>query len=498
MKWHKVFGLIVNLKMSENSPQTYQIAKFTLSRNYKDLKPETLDQLKKHLLDSTGSLLYCLERPTIKKLTSQISELSDGGKAEAPIVGKTSYDRAAQLYTALIRYPDFMDNYLGKEATCHPSDNIGALLSASQMVNASGEDFLLAMAIAYEVECRLIEEIPVMIKGFDHTLLFAYSITAALCRLLDLSVDQTANALAMAGCSFNPMVVCRASYTREWKGLLSSMVALGCMNIVLQARHGITGPTQIFEGNKGFSKEIGMELKYNWDEDQFDLISKCILKSYNAEVHTQSLIEAALQLKQKHRINPENIESIDILTFITAYHIVGGGEYGDRHTVFSKEQADHSLPYVIAAALLDDDLYPEQFEESRINSADVQQLLKKINVNTKFHLHKPVKIAGFLDPYTEAYPEKLMGEVKIRMKDGEEYSLEKEDYYGFHTRPMAWADVRRKFRRLSQENADKELQEEIISVISNLQEHKVKDLVKLISRAGKNKTKAIQHYKKTG
>jgi 2-methylcitrate dehydratase len=485
--------------MSEaKSPQTYQIAKFALSRNFGDLKPETVDQLKKHLLDATASVLHCLHRPTIEKLTAQISELSSGGDCKVPVVGKTSYDRGAQLYTALIRYPDFMDNYLGKEATCHPSDNIGALLAASQMVNASGEDFLLAMAIGYEVECRLIEEIPVMVKGFDHTLLFAYSITAALSRLLNLSVDETANALAMAGSTFNTLVTCRASYTREWKGLISSMVAFGCMNIVMQAKHGITGPTQIFEGDKGFSKEIGMDLKYNWDEDKFDLIPKCILKSYNAEVHTQSLIEAALQLKQKHKINPANIESIDITTFITAYHIVGGGEYGDRHTVFSKEQADHSLPYVISAALLDDELYPEQFEESRINSEDVKQLLEKVKVNTKFHLHKPVKIAGFLDPYTEAYPDKLMGEVKIKMNNGETYSLEKEDYYGFHTRPMSWADVKKKFKRLSQENADKDLQQEIIDVISNLQKHKMKDIIRLITRAGKNKTTSIERYKKAG
>lgn len=474
--------------MSEKNPQTYQIAQFALSRTFKDLKPETVDQLKKHLLDSIASLLQCLRQPTVEKLIGQISELAEGGNCKVPVIGKTSCDRAAQLYTALIRYPDFMDNYLGKEATCHPSDNIGALLAASQMINANGKDFLLAMAIAYEIECRLIEEVPVMIKGFDHTLLFAYSVTAGLCRLLSLPVDETANALAIAGCSFNPLVVCRASYTKEWKGLMSSMVALGCMNIVLQAKHGISGPTQIFEGAKGFSNETGMELKYNWEEDYFDLIPKCVLKNYNAEVHTQSLIEAALQLKQKHKINPEKIENIEILTFLTAYHIVGGGEYGDRYTVFSKEQADHSLPYVIAAALLDDGLYPEQFADNRINQSDVQQLLKKVKVKTKFPFHKPKEAAGFLDPYTKAYPDKMMGEVKIKMRSGEEYSLEKEDYYGFHTRPMSWADVKKKFVKLSKENADEELQHGVIEVISDLQKHKMKDLIKLIARAGKNKT----------
>jgi len=316
-------------------------------------------------------------------------------------------------------------------------------------------------------------------------LLFAYSITAALCRLLKLSVDQTANALAIAGCSFNPLVACRASYTTEWKGLMSSIVAFGCMNIVLQARQGMTGPTQIFEGNKGFSKEIGMELKYDWREDTFDLIRKCALKSYNSEVHTQSLIEAALELKRRHNIDPTQIEHIEIVTFLTAYHIVGGGEYGDRHTVFSKEQADHSLPFVIAAALLDDELYPDAFLADRINRPGVQQLLKRVEVKTKSPLHKPVEVAGFLDPYTKAYPDKMMGEVIIRMKNGEKYSLEKEDFYGFHTRPMSWEDVIKKFKRLTTKNATNELQAQIIDVINNLENHEMNDLITLIVRAGK-------------
>src|SRR2546423_1927357 len=410
--------------MAEKIPQTYQIAQFALSKTYDDLIPEINDQLKKHLLDSVGSLIHCVHRPTIEKLTKQIKNLSPGGHCNAPVVGKTSYDKAAELYAALIRYPDFMDNFLGKEATCHPSDNIGPLLAAAQIKHTSGEEFLLAMAIGYEIECRLIEEVPVMIKGFDHTLLLAYSVTAELCQLLQLSEEQTANALSISGCSFNPLVSCRASYTREWKGLMSSMIALGCMNVVLLAKEGITGPTQIFEGNKGFSKELGMELNYDWDKDNFDLIPKCILKGYNSEVHTQSLIEAALELKEKHEIDPEQIDRIEITTFLTAYHIVGGGEYGDRKTVFSKEQADHSLPYVIAVALLDGQLYPEQLLPERINSPDVQQLLQKVEVSTKFPIHKPVKVAGILDPYTKVYPDKMMGEVKIVLKDGKEYSLE--------------------------------------------------------------------------
>lgn len=485
--------------MSKNNPQTYQIANFALTKNFKDLKPAIVDQLKKHLLDSVGSLIHCLHRPTIQKLINQIKMLDAGGNCTVPVIGKISLDRAVQFYTALIRYPDFMDNYLGKEATCHPSDNIGPLLAASSVVNISGEEFLIAMAIGYEIECRLVEEVPVMIKGFDHTVLLSYSITAELCRVFQLTEEQTANALSIAGGSFNPLVTCRASYTKEWKGLMSSIVAFGCMNIVMLAKENMTGPTQLFEGKKGF-QELGLKLKYNWNEDHFDLIHKCMLKSYNSEVHTQSLVEAAVELKKKNRINPEDIESIEAITFLTAYHIVGGGEYGDRHTVYSKEQADHSLPYVLSVALLDDEVYPEQLLEERIMKTDVQELLKKVKVTTKLPFQEPKKVAGALDQYTRVYPEKMMGELKIKMKNGKEFSLEKEDYYGFYKRPMSWTDVKKKFLRLTKENANKELQQQIIDVISNLQKHNMKDLVKLLAKTGKqtkkSTTRTMGHYKK--
>ena len=91
----------------------------------------------------------------------------------------------------------------------------------------------------------------------------------------------------------------------------------------------------------------------------------------------------------------------------------------------------------------------------------------------------------------------MMAEVKIKMKDGKEYSLEKEDYYGFHTRPMTWTDVKKKFRRLAAENADKELQDQLVDVISNLEKHSMKDLVKLIVKAGKT-ANTMGQYKKAG
>jgi len=398
--------------------QTFQIAHFTNRTEYSNLQYPVIKQLKKHLLDSLGSLIYSTDRPTILKLIRQIKSMGESGRCKVPVIGSTAPDRAAQLYTALIRYPDFMDNFLGKESTCHPCDNIGALLAAGQLINCSGKDFLLSMALGYEIECRLVEEFPAMIKGFDHTLLLGFSLTAALAKMLSLTEDETANALAISGCMYNPLVTCRASYTYEWKGFASSAIAMGCLNNVLLAKEGMTGPVALFEGPKGYKDVMDMSLKYNWENEDFSLIKKCVLKIFNAEVHTQPTLEAVMDLKNQHEFSTGNIESVEITTFLTAYHIVGNGAYGDRKEVFSKEQADHSLPYTVAVTLLDGEVHPQQLLPDRINKHDVQELMQKINIKTSSPLHKPVLLAGILDPYTEAYPEKLCTKVCILFKDG--------------------------------------------------------------------------------
>lgn len=468
----------------EKVHQTIQLAEFVHDVSYNSLPADLIDQLKRHLLDAIGSLVHAQSADTIKKYAEYLRAIGSCGDINISGIGKISFDRAAQWYTALIRFPDFMDNFIGKEATCHPSDNIGPLLAAAQQERLGGEQFLLAMGLAYAIECTLVRKIPVMIRGFDHTTLYAYSVTAALCRLFGLSVQQTAHALGIAGCSFVPLVTSRASYTYEWKGLASSLVAQGCANVVMMARSGITGPLALFEGPKGFAEIMEMKLEHLWSPDDLNIIGRCVLKAFNAEVHTQSSLEAALELKKEQRFTATDIESIEITTFLTAYHIVGGGLYGDRTTVFSKEQADHSLPYVLAVALLDGQVYPQQFFAERILQPDVQQLLRKVKVKTVSPLHKPLPLAGILDPYTDAYPEKLKTKLVIRLTNGKEFNREKDDYHGFFTRPFNWHDTIDKFNRLTGDLITSERKEKIVELVQSLENRMIADLLPLCEPSG--------------
>jgi 2-methylcitrate dehydratase len=259
------------------------------------------------------------------------------------------------------------------------------------------------------------------------------------------------------------------------------MDALDCINIALLAREGMTGPIAVFEGPKGFQEVFDMKLDYDWKNENFELVKKCALKRYNAEVHSQPSIHAALELKRQHGFDINEIEKITVTTFLTAYHIIGSGAYGDRKNVHSKEQADHSLHYLIAVALVDDDIYPEQFTNDRINRADVQDLLKKVSVTTKFPVHKPVVVAGLLDPYTQAYPDKMKTKVEIDLRGGKILSCEKSDYPGFFTTPLSWEDVTKKFKKLSDGMISGDDQAKIIELVNDLENRDMTELLELVN-----------------
>ena len=69
--------------------------------------------------------------------------------------GRSAPDRAALYTGALVRYLDFNDSYLAARETCHPSDTVAAVLAAAELANADGATLLVALAVAYEVQCRL-------------------------------------------------------------------------------------------------------------------------------------------------------------------------------------------------------------------------------------------------------------------------------------------------------------------------------------------------------
>lgn len=447
--------------------QVEQLAAFVSRTTYDDLSAEARQQLKIRMLDALGCALGALEGPPIKMLRAHLEDF--GGKPLASLIGggKIAPDLAAFYNAALVRYLDYNDSYIAKKETCHPSDSLGAVLAAGEYAHQSGKELLAALALAYQVQCRLSDVAPVRAKGFDHTTQGAYAMAAGAARVLGLDQRGIANAVAISGTAYNALRVTRTGTLSHWKGLAAPNTAFGATHAAFLAMRGITGPLEVFEGNKGLMEAITGPFELDWSRENLEAVRRTSVKKYNAEFHSQSALEGILELRAAHQIRPEEIERVNIAIFDVAYHIIGGGEEGNKQQVHTKEEADHSLPYMVAVALLDGDVSPAQYLPERIARADVQRLLRQVNIQPD-------------EALSRRFPAEMPCRIQISLKDGRTLSIKKQDYEGFYTRPLPWEQTVAKFERLAASATDAEQRAAIVETVAQLETRDVEHLTGLL------------------
>jgi len=447
--------------------QAEQLAAFVQRASYDDLSDTARQQIKARILDGLGCAIGGQEGSPVQLLRTQIVDFNGTGHCTLIGGGRAAPDRAAFYNSALVRYLDFNDGYLARGETCHPSDNLGSVLAAAEYANGSGRELMTALAIAYQVQCRLSDVAPVRAIGFDHTTQGSYAVAAGVSRALRLNEVQTANAIAICGTAFNALRVTRTGALSHWKGLAYPNTAFACTHAVFLAMRGITGPLEVFEGNKGFMDAISGKFEIDWAREDLEKVTQTILKKYNAEIHSQSAIEGVLHLKQEHGLKADEVERIELEIFDVAYNIIGGGEEGDKILVRTKEEADHSLPYLLAVAVLDNQVMPEQYRPVRIRQKDVQTLLRKVEVRSS-------------QDYSRRFPEEMACRLMIRLRDGQVLVKEKQDYEGFLTRPMRWETVVQKFEGLSALHVSTSQRRRIVDAVANLEMIQVSELAGLL------------------
>jgi 2-methylcitrate dehydratase len=455
--------------MNDLETQLNQLAAFVVRASYEDLSEPARFQIKIRVLDSLACAIGALNGLPIRMVRQQLDDF--GGAPLCSLIGggKTAPDRAAFYNSALVRYLDFNDSYLAKGETCHPSDNLGSVLVAAEYAGVTGRELMTALAVAYQVQCRLSDEAPVRDKGFDHTTQGSYAVAAGVSKALGLDQTKIANAIAISGTAFNALRVTRTGKLSHWKGLAYSNTAFGCTHAAFLAMRGISGPPQVFEGNKGFLDTIAGKFSIDWQEENLERVTRTVLKKYNAEIHSQSAIEGVLEMREEYGIRGNEVELIEVEIFQVAYDIIGGGEEGSKRSVNTKEEADHSLPYILAVALLDGQVGTSQYTSERIQRLDVQDLLQRVFIRSS-------------ESYSRRFPNEMPCHLNIILKDGRRLEKEKRDYEGFLTRPMTWETVSEKFYALSEGYVPPELQRVIISAVANLESMPVSNLMSLLSQ----------------
>lgn len=444
-----------------------ELASFVVRADYADLSEAARLQEKIRVLDALGCAIGALEASVVRLIAAQNEDF--GGNPHCTLIGggRSAPDRAAFYNGALVRFLDFNDSFLAKGETCHPSDNLAAVLAAGEYAGASGKDFLAALAVAYQVQCRLSEVAPVRSRGFDHTTQGAYAVAAGVSRVLQLDQGKTANAIAIAGTANNALRVTRTGALSNWKGLAYPNTAFSVVETTFLAMRGITGPDGVFEGNKGFMDAISGRFALDWSKEDLEIVARTIVKRYNAEIHSQATIEGVLELKHEQPFAASDVQEIKIETFDVAYNIIGGGEEGEKFTVRTKEEADHSLPYLVAVAVLDGQVLPAQYTAGRIVHNDVQSLLRKVKVSP--------------DPdFSRRFPAEMPCRISIILQDGRVLTKEKRDYEGFLTHPMTWETAAKKFEHLTHRFISSSVQVMIEETVYDLETRSLRDLASLL------------------
>ena len=359
-----------------------RIADFAVNTPHEELSESARQQLKIRILDALGCAIGAIDGEPTQIIRKHIAEFDTKGKCTLLAGGRAGPDHAAFYNGAAVRYLDFNDSYLAKRETCHPSDNLAPILAAAEYSGASGRELMTALAVAYQVQCRLSDVAAVRAAGFDHTVQGAYAVAAGVARVLGLDVSRAANAIAISGTALNALRVTRTGKLSHWKGLAYPHMAACSTAIVFLARLGITGPLEVIEGEKGLMDVITGMFEIDWSREDLERVKHTIVKKYNAEIHSQTAIEGVLELKRRHQFMADEVEHVNLEIFDVAYNIIGGGDEGDKTLgINTKEQADHSLPYILAVAILDRQVTPEQYRLERIGRSDVQGLLRRVTVS---------------------------------------------------------------------------------------------------------------------
>lgn len=410
------------------------LADYVMQLKFDQLSGATVEAAKRRLIDTLGCALggYASEPAAIARRVAARQQ----GEPAARMIGagtRTSMEMATFANCVMARYLDYNDTFISV-GSGHTSDMIPACLAVAEAQNASGSDLLLSIVAAYEVYTGLADVVPARVLGWDQGFYVVLGSAAGAAKLLGLTRAQTADALAMAVTANVPTRQTRSGELAMWKGCATAASARAGVFSALLAADGMTGPTAAFEGRHGVWDQVTgpFEFKrFGGDGVAFG-VERSNLKFFPSEYHSQAPLAMALELRAKVRV--EDIESIDIETYHMTYSEIGSEP--EKWNPQTRETADHSLPYLLAVALVDGFITADSFTLERIRDPALRPLMQKIKVaeNAQF---------------TAEFPAKLMTQFVVSTRGGGKLTLTAQYPKGHELNPMTDAEVDFKFMNLS-------------------------------------------------
>lgn len=404
------------------------------------LPDEAAHEVVRRILDSIGVAAAGFDGDAPVAARGYAAELPDpSGSCVWATAIRTNPEAAGFANAVAVRYLDFNDTYLSKEPL-HPSDGIPALLALAERRRCRAEALLKAIATSYEISVTLCDAASLRTHGWDHVNYLGIGVAAAAGQLLDLPEDRIEQAIAITAVPHAAMRETRAGELSMWKGAAAANAARNAAFAALLAEQGMTGPARPFEGEMGFFAQLlageGFDegpLRRFVQKAPPARILDTHIKNWPVEYHAQSAVDAALQLRAELPSGADPLTAkIEIDTFDAAYQIIAkDSEKWDPRT---RETADHSLQYVVLAALMDGAVSHRTFEPERFRDpATLETLRARVSVR-----EDPDLSAG--------YPEGIPNRITVTAASGDRFVREVRFPKGHAVNPMTDSEVVAKFR----------------------------------------------------
>lgn len=408
-----------------------RLVEFAHAIHYDDLPPEVVNASRLRLVDYVGVALGGHDAPPSAIARALAARVSVG--AGARVLGtnrRTLPELAAFANGVMARYLDGNDNF---PSGGHPSDTISALLAAADQVNADGRSLIAAIVAAYEAYYCLFQSLKVRDKGFDYVIYTAGACAIGAAKLLALDPGRSAHALSLALTPNLALGATRRGHLSMWKGCAGGNAARNGVFAALLAAEGMTGPEKPVEGSHGL-----FELMHESEmaplavrPGELKVLQACT-KNYLTEYHSQLPAELALELHGAIAGRP--IHAIRIHTYWFTFSEIGNEP--EKWHPTTRETADHSLPFIIAAVLIDGAFSDAIFSDERLVDARIHALADRIVVREDLS-------------FSVRAPRELPCRIEVELEDGTVHRAEGSWPLGHFQRPMPTDQIEAKYTALA-------------------------------------------------
>ena len=461
---------------------TAKMSRWAAGLQYEHLSQDAIYQAKRFLLDSFGCALGGYQQHDVKIALEVLGEVAGRGPATVIGTGERIDPVSAALANALmIRCMDYNDIYW-KQDPSHPSDIFPAALACCERAGSSGKELIVGLVLGHEFEMRFCEAAfpGIRERGWHHATLTAFVSPIVAGRALHLSWEQIQHAIGISASRHCTLGAVTAGKLTMMKNTVDPMATQSGVFAALLAERGYSGPEHVVDGKEGLTHVFGPEWKLNLLTDGLGdswRITQCGMKAFPTEALTHTPISAVLDLVKTNDLHPEQVEKIQIRSLARAADILSDPSKYDPHT---RETADHSLPYVIAAALVERKVTPVQFTMEKIMDPKIRAQLKKVEV--------------VADPEIEkVFPALQRVIVHMTTTDGRTFSKQLDFPKGDPRNPLTDQEVEEKFGALAEGVLSTGAQKKLKEAIWNLEDSdSIRKLMALMKADAQKQTAKIK------